>query len=70
MIKGTRDNVLDVVKYLEQQKLQYVLAVWSPSKDDKSDDVSIYTSFEKNEMKRLCEVLKKAEPPDENNNKI
>ena len=55
---GTKDNILDVVKYLDEQKLQYVLAVWSPPVEQKSDNVTLYSSFKKNQISKLCGVLK------------
>ena len=56
---GTKDNILEVTKHLEEQNLQYILAVWQPtsSKDDK-DNVTIYTTFEKNEIMKLSDALK------------
>lgn len=61
MIKGTSDNVLQLTKYLEEQNLQYVLAVWSPpTKDEVNDAVTIFTSFDKGELKKLSDVLKDA----------
>ncbi len=67
-LSSTYDNILDLTKYLEEQKLQYVLAVWSPeSKDENIDRVNLYTNFEKNELPKLAQVLKEStiekEPP-------
>ncbi len=61
MINTTSDNIIDLTKYLEEQKLQYVLAVWSPeSKDENIDRVNLYTNFEKNELPKLAQVLKES----------
>ncbi len=61
MITGTKDNILALVRYIEEQKLQYVLAVWSPEqREDKLDSVSLFTNFERGELKKLSEVLKVA----------
>ena len=55
---GTADNILQNIKLLEDQKLQYILAVWTPETKDNKDIVNLYTNFEKGEVKRLIEVLK------------
>ncbi len=61
MIPGTQDNILGLTKYIEEQKLQYVLAVWSPEeREDKLDSVSVFTNFERGELKKISEVLKVA----------
>ncbi len=74
-MKGTHDNILDLVKLLEEQKLQFTIAVWSPKLSTEDSDVAIiYTSFEKNEIKKLIEALKESqiiaeEPQTKNGNK-
>ena len=78
MIKGTHDNILDLVKFLEEQKLQFVLSVWAPKLSTPNNDTAIiYTSFEKNEIKKLIEALKDSQiiaeepqPKNVNKNKI
>jgi hypothetical protein len=63
MINGTHDNLLDLIKLVDSQNLQYVFAVWSPNAKDKYiDKVTVYTSFEKNELVRLSEALRMSEP--------
>lgn len=75
-MKSTKDNILDLLKYIEEQKLDYVLAVWEHQKDEKTDEVDIFTSYKTNEIKKLSEALKFAtiiEPKiqkNENSNKI
>ena len=60
MAKSTSDNILDLTKYLEEQKLQYVLTVWWPGKEKEKDDISIYSSFTKDALKKVVDVLKSA----------
>jgi hypothetical protein len=57
---GTADNILENIKLLEDQKLQYILAVWTPETKNDKDVVNLYTNFEKGEVKKLIEVLKGA----------
>lgn len=71
---GTLDNILELLKLIEEQKLNYVLALWSPPKnEDTADEVTIYTSFEKNAIKKVSEVLKEGivitDSPKKNENK-
>ena len=74
-MKGTHDNILELVKLLEEQKLQFTIAVWSPRPSTGDNDTAIiYTSFEKNEIKKLIEALKESqiiaeEPQTKNGNK-
>ena len=69
MSQGSKDNIFDLTKYLDEQKLKYVLAIWLPiPKNDKIDSVSVYTSFDKLEMKKLSEVLKNASVDEEYKN--
>ena len=55
---GTQDNILENIKHLEAQNLQYILAVWTPVTKDGKDVVNLYTNFERGEVKKLIEVLK------------
>lgn len=61
MIHNTSDNILDVLKVLKEQKLNYVLAIFEPNgKSNEKDFVNIYTSFENQGLNKLVEVLKEA----------
>lgn len=56
---GSKDNILDLTKYLDEQKLQYIVAIWAPQEEsNKVDNVTLYTSFKKNSIKKLSDVLK------------
>lgn len=60
-MNGTSDNILDLVKFLEQQKLSYTLAIWSPQPDNQKDKVVIYTSFDKSELKKFNQAVQTGE---------
>ena len=59
---GTKDNILELVKHIENQKLSYVLAVWSENNSQTEDDVCVYTSFESGEIPKLIAALNSSVP--------
>jgi len=69
MIKGTKDNIFDLIKYIEEQKLQYVLSVWNPNEKNKTEEVTFYTSLKKDGIKKLHKILGEL-IANENNDKI
>jgi hypothetical protein len=79
-IPASADILIDLLQYLEKQNLQFVLAIWPPARKSETpidkDEVVIHTSFESDELPRLCSVLCKHNKPlnkgvvNENLNKI
>jgi hypothetical protein len=59
---GTSDNIIDLLELIEKQGLNYVLTIIEPKKLDKNQDqVTIYTSLEKNSVNKLISFLKKTQ---------
>jgi hypothetical protein len=62
MIPESKDNILDLLKLVKQQKLNYIFALWPEKQTVKNKDtVVVYTSFEKSELAKLNQAIQNGE---------
>lgn len=57
------DNAIDLIKLLDEQKLKYIVAIWQDkpkSVENNKDLIRVFSSFNKNELFKLQEILKTA----------
>lgn len=56
---GTSDNILDLIKSLDHQKLKFVIAIWEDDSED-YDKIKVYSSFDSYAKKKLINALQTA----------